>query len=92
MSDIIPPNDATIDFLRERVRQLEIDIAAHKARMEGAAMVRDDYLETIATLSRKARPRKVRAVMEAVTETADEAPRATVFAAPCVSADTAEAA
>jgi hypothetical protein len=31
MSDIITPADGAIDFLRERVRQLEIDIAVHKA-------------------------------------------------------------
>jgi hypothetical protein len=90
MSDTIPtPNDAAIEFLRERVRQLDIDIATHKARMDGATMVRDDYLETIATLSRKSRPRKMRAVAEAV-ETAGEAPRPTLFAG--VSGDVGEAA
>lgn len=78
MSDTPTPNDAAIEHLRERVRQLEADIAMHRARMEGATMIRDDYLDTIATLSRKSRPRKVRAVPEAAN---DAAPRQTVFAA-----------
>jgi hypothetical protein len=91
MSDTTPtPNDAAIEHLRERVRQLEADIAMHRARMEGATMIRDDYLDTIATLSRKSRPRKVRAVPEAANDAA-EAPRQTVFAAPCGS-DVGEAA
>jgi hypothetical protein len=73
-------NDAAIDVLRERVRQLDIDIAMHKARMDGATMVRDDYLDTIATLSRKPRPRKPRPVTEAAPGPAEDAPRPTVFA------------
>lgn len=90
---IIPtPSDAAIDHLRERVRQLDIDIAMHKARMDGATMVRDELLDLIATLSRKSRPRKVRAVTEVVTYAADEIPRAAVSAAPCESGDAAEAA
>jgi len=78
MSDTTTPNDAAIDHLRERVRQLDADIAALKARLDGLTMVRDDYLDTIATLARKSRPRKPRAVIETPAE--DAPARATVFA------------
>jgi hypothetical protein len=74
------PHDAAIEHLRERVRQLDTDIAAQKARMDGLTMVRDDYLDTIATLARKSRPRKPRAVTETVTPAEDAPARPTVFA------------
>jgi hypothetical protein len=87
MSDIIPtPFDAAIDLLRERERQLDIEAQSLLTR-------RDEVREMIAVLtSRKPRaPRKPRVVQEAANDTA-EAPRQTVFAAPGVSGDAAEAA
>jgi len=64
MSDLNGVQDPATELLRERVRQIEADIAAHKARMEGATMVRDELLDLIATLSRKPRARKPRIVTE----------------------------
>lgn len=88
MSDIITtPFDAAIDLLRERERQLDIEAQSLIIR-------RDEVREMIAVLtSRKPRaPRKPRAVPEAANDTADQAPRQTVFATPGASGDTAEAA
>lgn len=79
MSDMIStPFDAAIDLLRERERQLDTEAQSLIIR-------RDEVREMIAVLtSRKPRaPRKPRAVTEAAPE-AEEAPRQTVFATPCL--------
>lgn len=91
MSDTTPtPNDAAIAVITERARELETEILGHQRSIDVATASRNELLDLIATLSRKSRPRKVRAVPEAANDAA-EAPRQTVFAAPCVT-DAAEAA
>lgn len=90
MSDTTPtPNDAAIAVITERARELDIEILGHQRCIDVATASRNELLDLIATLSRKSRPRKVRAVPEAAN---DEAPRQTVFAAPCSTGVTEEAA
>jgi hypothetical protein len=91
MSDtnLSSPHDAAIETVRERVRQLAADIALHKARMEGATLVHDELVELIATLTRKARPKKPRPVGAStsapIADSAEEPARPTVFAAAATS-------
>jgi hypothetical protein len=62
MSDIISPNDAAIEALRERERQLDAEIQAHTRRAEVATERREEVRDLIAMLSRKPRARRPRAV------------------------------
>jgi hypothetical protein len=87
MSDIIPTNpmDAAIVVLRERERELDGEIQNHTRQLEIASARRDELLDLIATLSKKPRLRKPRAVTEAApsaTEAALAAPRSSIFALP----------
>lgn len=92
MSDTTPtPMDAAIAVITDRARELETEILGHQRCIDVATASRNELLDLIATLSRKPRARKVRVIQEAANDTA-EAPRQTVFAAPCVSGDAAEAA
>lgn len=84
MSDtVINPMDAAILVLRERERELDGEIQSHTRQVEIATARRDELLDLIATLSRKPRLRKPRAVTEASPNTTEDiAPRPNVFAAP----------
>ena len=79
------PMDAAIAVLRDRERELDAEIQSHIRQVEIATARRDELLDLIATLSRKPRPRKPRAVAEAAPSTPEEAapaPRPSIFAAP----------
>lgn len=65
MSDIITSlPDPAIEIIDEQVAALNADIAANTRRLELDTAVRDRLLAVRATLARKLRPRKVRAVNE----------------------------
>jgi hypothetical protein len=84
------PHDAAIAVISERARELDADILGHQRCIDVATARRDELLDLVATLSRKPRARKPRAVTEATPSAMEEAaPRPSVFAAPC---DVAEAA
>ncbi len=85
MSDTIIPSamDAAIVVLRDRERELDGEIRNHTRQLEIATARRDELLDLIATLSKKPRLRKPRAVAEAPPSTVEEvAPRPSIFAAP----------
>lgn len=82
MSDSIPP-DAALVAINARIGELNLEIEQHQRLAETARVVRDELADIVATISRKPRIRKPRAVTEAVPE-ADETPRQTVFATPCL--------
>lgn len=95
MSDTAPIPDAAIAALQARVAELNIEIERHNQALLTTAAIRNELHDMIKVLSRKPREsRKPRPATEtrAANDEADEAPRPTVFAAPCASGDTAEAA
>jgi hypothetical protein len=86
------PNESAIEVLRERISLLDGQIEARSIANAADLSTRDVLLDLIATLSRKPRARKPRAI-ETDTRPANDAEgevRPSVFAAPC--GDTAEAA
>ena len=90
MSDHITPHDAAIAVITDRVRELDADIARHKAAIDVATASRAELADLIATLSRKPRARKARAAEPAANVVAMEPPAPSIFA-PVVAAE-AEAA
>lgn len=90
MSDIITPlPDPAIEIIDEQVAALNADIEASTRRLELDTAVRDRLLAVRATLARKTRTRKPRAVAEApaaANDTGEDAPRPTVFASPSAEA------
>lgn len=82
MSDSTQP-DAALAAINARIGELNLEIEQHQRLAETARVVRDELSDIVATISRKPRIRKPRAVTEAVSE-ADETPRPTVFATPCL--------
>ena len=91
MSDTITANDAAIAVITERVRELDADIARHRAAIDVATASRGELLDLIATLSRKPRARKARAAEPASANVLELAPAAPSIFAP-VSVEPAEAA
>jgi hypothetical protein len=64
MSDIIP-NDPATQALRDRINQLELEMATHTRRAEIATACRDELAEMLAIVTRKPRAaRKARAGTE----------------------------
>lgn len=87
MSDIITtPHEAAIAVITDRARELETEILGHQRSIDVASASRNELLDLIATLSRKPRARKPRAVAE-ITGPAEEAPRQTMFASVQVAAN-----
>jgi hypothetical protein len=85
MSDLIPtPHDAAIAVITERARELDAEILGHQRCIDVATASRNELLDLVATLSRKPRARRPRAVPEAANDTAEESLRSTVFAVPGV--------
>lgn len=92
MSDIITTNDAAIAVITDRARELDADIARHRAAIDVATASRAELADLIATLSRKPRARKTRAAEPASANVLELAPAAASIFAPVVAEPAAEAA
>jgi hypothetical protein len=84
--DTTTPSDPAIVAIQARIAELNVQIEQHNRLAQMAAAIRDEFAEMIATLSRKPRARKPRAVAEA-TGPAEDAPRPGVFAPVLVAAN-----
>jgi hypothetical protein len=81
-SDIIPAQHVSaVAVLRERERVLDAEIEGYQRQMDIANARRDELLDLIATLTRKPRVRKPRAVAEATPEATTD-PRPSALTAP----------
>lgn len=84
MSDMIPTqHESAVAVLRERERGLDAERQTLARQIEKIEERQDELLNMIATLTRKPRVRRPRAVTEtAPANDADDAPRSSVFATP----------
>jgi hypothetical protein len=94
MSDVIPTqHESAVAILRERERELDIEIAGYTDSLRLANAQREVLLDMIARLTRVPRARKPRMVVEAAPandQPEETSPRPTVFATPSlVEADAA---
>jgi hypothetical protein len=85
---ITSPHEAAIAVITERANALDAEILGHQRCIDVATASRNELLELVATLSRKPRARKPRAVAESGSQAedtqrpaVDAAPRPSVFGA-----------